>query len=58
MFKILQVWLGLSAVLGLIIYGWNISSNEQRWQLTKIVLVAILCGLIASVSLLGIYLLF
>lgn len=58
MLKILQVWVMLSAVIGLLIYGWNISSDKERWQLTKIVLVAILCGLIASVSLLIIYLLF
>ena len=58
MFKILQVWFSLSLLIGLLIYGWNISSDKERWQLTKIVLVAILCGLIASVSLLGIYLLF
>jgi hypothetical protein len=58
MLKILQVWISLSVLIGLLIYGWNISSNKERWQLTKIVLVAILCGLIASVSLLIVYLLF
>ncbi len=58
MLKILQVWVMMSAVIGLLIYGWNIASDKERWQLTKIVLVAILCGLIASVSLLIIYLLF
>ena len=58
MIKILQVWFSLSILIGLLIYGWNISSNKERWQLTKIVLIAILCGLIASVSLLIFYQLF
>ena len=58
MFKILQVWFSLSVLIGLLIYGWNISSDKERWQLTKIVLVAILCGLVASMLLGIIYILF
>lgn len=58
MFKILQVWFSLSVLIGLLIYVWNISSDKERWQLTKIVLVAILCGLVASMLLGIIYILF
>ena len=58
MFKILQVWFILSVLIGLLIYSWNISSDKERWQLTKIVLVAILCGLVASMLLGIIYILF
>lgn len=58
MFKILQVWFSLSILIGFLIYGWNISSNKERWQLTKIVLIAILCGLMASMLLGIIYILF
>ena len=58
MFKILQVWFSLSILIGFLIYGWNISSNKERWQLTKTVLVAILCGLVASMLLGIIYILF
>lgn len=58
MFKILQVWFSLSVLIGLLIYVWNISSDKERWQLTKIVLVAILCGLVASMLLGTIYILF
>jgi hypothetical protein len=48
----------MSIAIGLLIYGWNISSDKERWQLTKIVLVAILCGLVASMLLGIIYILF
>ena len=58
MLKILQVWFSLSILIGFLIYGWNISSNKERWQLTKIVLIAILCGLVASMLLGIIYILF
>ncbi len=58
MIKLLQVWILMSIAIGLLIYGWNISSDKERWQLTKIVLVAILCGLVASMLLGIIYILF
>ena len=58
MLKILQVWVMLSIVIGVLIYLWSIASDKERWQLTKIVLVAILCGLVASMLLGIIYILF
>jgi len=58
MIKILQVWVMLSAVIGVLIYLWSIASGKERWQLTKIALIAILCGLISSVFLSIIYILF
>jgi len=58
MIKILQVWVMMSAVIGVLIYLWSIASGKERWQLTKIALIAILCGLISSVFLSIIYILF
>jgi hypothetical protein len=58
MIKILQAWVMLSAVIGVLIYLWSIASGKERWQLTKIALIAILCGLISSVFLSIIYILF
>lgn len=58
MFKILQVWFTLSIVIGLLIYGYTVATGKERWQLTKIVLFAILCGLVASMLLSIIYILF
>ena len=58
MFKILQVWFSLSVLIGLLIYGWSIASGKELWQLTIIILIAILCGLVASMLLGIIYFLF
>jgi hypothetical protein len=58
MIKILQVWVMMSTVIGVLIYLWFIASGKERWQLTKIALIAILCGLISSVFLSIIYILF
>jgi hypothetical protein len=58
MVKILQVWFTVSILVGLLIYSWSIASGKERWQLTKIVLIAILCGLISSTFLSIIYILF
>ena len=58
MVKILQVWFTVSLVIGALIYLWSIASGKERWQLTKIALIAILCGLISSVFLSLIYILF
>ena len=58
MVKIIQVWVMLSAVIGVLIYLWSIASGKELWQLTIIVLIAILCGLISSVLLSIIYYLF
>jgi hypothetical protein len=58
MVKIIQVWVMLSAVIGVLIYLWSIASGKELWQLTIIALIAILCGLISSVLLSIIYYLF
>jgi len=58
MIKIIQVWAMLSAVIGLLFYLWSIASGKELWQLTIIVLIAILCGLISTVVLSLIYILF
>jgi len=58
MVKIIQVWFTVSIIIGALIYLWSISNGKERWQLTKIVLIAILCGLISTMLLSLIYILF
>jgi hypothetical protein len=58
MIKIIQVWFTVSVLIGALIYLWSIATGKERWQLTKIVLIAILCGLISTMLLSLIYILF
>ena len=58
MTKIIQVWFTVSIIIGALIYFWSIATGKERWQLTKIVLIAILCGLISTMFLSLIYILF
>ncbi len=58
MIKIIQVWFTVSILIGALIYLWSIATGKERWQLTKIALIAILCGLISTVFLSLIYILF
>ena len=58
MVKIIQVWFTVSILIGTLIYCWSVATGKERLQLTKTVLIAILCGLISSVFLSIIYILF
>lgn len=58
MVRILGVWLLVSVVIGFLITVWRIASGKERWELTKTVMFAILCGLIASVFMGFIYIIF
>jgi hypothetical protein len=58
MIRILGVWFLVSLVIGFLITAWQAASGQERWELTKTVTFAILCGLIASVFMGFIYILF
>ncbi len=58
MVRILGVWVLVSVVIALLIVAWQAASGKERWQLTKTVLFATMCGLIASVLMGFVYILF
>lgn len=58
MVRILGIWLTVSFAIGLLIVFWQEATGKERWQLTKTASFAILCGLIASVILGFVYILF
>lgn len=58
MVRILGVWVLVSFIIGLLIVAWRAASGKERWELTKTVAFAILCGLVASVIMGFIYILF
>lgn len=58
MIRILAVWILVSVVIGFLITIWRASTGKEQWQLTKTVAFAILCGLVASMLLGFIYILF
>jgi hypothetical protein len=47
----LGVWVLVSVVIGVLITAFRAGTNKERWQLTKTVAFAIMCGLIASMLL-------
>ena len=49
MVRILGVWVLVSFVIGFLIVAFRSATNRERWQLTKTVAFAIMCGLLASV---------
>lgn len=51
MVRMIGVWILLSAVIGFLIVVFRAAANKERWQLTKTVAFAIMCGLIASLLL-------
>jgi len=58
MVRMLGVWLLVSFAIGLLIVFWQEATGKERWELTKTVAFAILCGLIASVVMGFIYIIF
>ncbi len=51
MIRMIGVWILLSVVIGVLIVAFREGTNKERWQLTKTVAFAIMCGLIASLLL-------
>ena len=51
MIRILGVWVLVSFVIGFLIVAFRDATNKERWELTKIVAFATMCGLIASLLL-------
>lgn len=51
MIRIIGVWILFSVVIGFLITAVQIATKKERWQLTKTVAFATMCGLIASVLL-------
>lgn len=58
MIRIIGLWVIVSVVIGFLITVWQVSSGKERWQLTKTVLFATMCGLVASLLMGFIYILF
>lgn len=58
MVRILGIWVMVSFIIGFIIIAWREATGKERWELTKTVLFATMCGLIASVLMGFIYILF
>jgi len=58
MFRILGIWILVSFVIGVLITIWQASTGQERWKLTKTVFFATMCGLIASVLMGFIYIVF
>jgi hypothetical protein len=54
MFKMIVLWLLLSAALAAGIAGWRSLAGQEQWQLTKTVAFATICSLVAVV-LLGVF---
>ncbi len=51
MIRMIGVWVLVSVVIGVLITAFRAGTNKERWQLTKTVAFAIMCGLIASMLL-------
>jgi hypothetical protein len=58
MIRIIGFWIVVSIVIGFLITAWQAASGQERWELTKTAAFAIICGLIASVLMGFIYILF
>ena len=58
MIRILGIWVMVSFIIGFLIIAWREATGKERWELTKTVFFAILCGLIASVFMGFIYIIF
>ena len=54
MYKMIVIWLLLTVVIGFGILGFRKLNGLDKWQLTKTVVYAIVCSLVAVV-LLGIF---
>ncbi len=51
MIRILGVWVLFSVVIGIIITAYRAGTKKERWELTKTLAFATICGLIASLLL-------
>lgn len=51
MIKMFTTWLMLSALIGLVILAVREMTGQEQWQLTKLVVYATMCSLVAVVLL-------
>jgi hypothetical protein len=51
MIKMFTTWLMLSALIGLVIMAVREMTGQEQWQLTKLVVYATMCSLVAVVLL-------
>lgn len=51
MIKMITMWLMLSAAIGIGIMAFRQMSGKEQWQLTKLVIYATMCSLVAVVLL-------
>lgn len=51
MFKMIVIWVLLSVALAAGIAGWRSLAGQEQWQLTKTMVFATLCSLVAVVVL-------
>ena len=51
MVKMIAVWLLLSVVIGGVIAAYGVANKKERWQLTKTVIYATMCSLVAVIIL-------
>jgi membrane associated rhomboid family serine protease len=58
MIRILAVWILISVAIGFLVTVWQAAAGQERWKLTKTAAFAIICGLISSLLLGFIYILF
>lgn len=58
MIRIIGLWVVVSVVIGFLITVWQTASGKERWQLTKTLVFATMCGLVASLLMGFIYILF
>ena len=49
MVRMFGLWLAVSFAIGLLIVFWQEATSKERWELTKTVMFATMCGLLASV---------
>lgn len=54
MFKMIVIWVLLSVALAAGIAGWRSLAGQEQWQLTKTIVFATMCSLVAVV-LLGVF---
>lgn len=54
MFKMIVIWVILSVALAAGIAGWRSLAGQEQWQLTKTMVFATMCSLVAVV-LLGVF---
>ena len=58
MIRMILMWLLLSGAIGIGIAAWRQLSGKEQWQLTKYIVYATMCSLVAVVALAFLVLMF